>query len=59
MMTLKEKVIDFRAIKNISQVELAKLIGISPTIIVGIENENRKIREITRRKVEIYLENNK
>lgn len=58
VMTLKEKIIDFRAIKNLSQVELARLIGISPTLIVGIENENRNIRAVTKRKIEIYIENN-
>lgn len=58
-LTLKEKLIDFRAVNNLSQVDLAKLIGLSPTVIVGVENENRNIRDVTKRKIEIYISNNK
>lgn len=58
-MSLKQDLIDFRAIKNLSQKQLAENIGLSPTILNGLENETLTVKEVTKRKVEIYLENNK
>jgi len=58
MMTLKDKIIDFRAMKNLTQIELAKEIGVGRDIITALERETRRCKDVTRRKVEIYIERN-
>jgi len=55
---LSERMISIRAIKNMTQKELAKEIGISRESVQSIESKNTKPRPVTRRKIELYLDNN-
>lgn len=58
-MELAQKIIDFRAINNLTQAELAEKIGVSRGMIVEIESGKRKVKRVTQRKIEIYLEQNR
>lgn len=55
-MTLREKLVDFRARHDLTQDELAKKIGVSRDIICGLENEKRSVWATTKRKIELYIE---
>ncbi len=52
-----EKVLKFRAEKNISQTEMANLCKLSKVTIANIENETAKITKLTAAKVERILSN--
>jgi len=57
---LASRILSFRATKNMTQKELAKEIGINYQVILSMENNKIKtqIRSVTRRKIELYLDNN-
>lgn len=55
-MSLREKIIDYRAINSLTQTELAEKAGVSRDIIMALENESRAVKPVTMRKVEIFID---
>lgn len=58
-MTLSERMIQFRAINNLSQSEFGKLCGMNQSYISNIENESRIPGKISREKIELVLNGEK
>lgn len=54
-MTLSEKLIDYRAKNRISQSELAKKLGVSPTSVCNWETGSTSPHKSTARRIEIAL----
>jgi len=53
---LIDKLIDFRARYNLSQIEAAKVIGVSIDLIQRIERGKKTIKPVTMRRVEIFID---
>lgn len=52
---LKEDMIKFRAEKNMSQTELAKLVGVNVMTINAIENGKQTPRKVTEEKIRRWV----
>lgn len=58
-MTLAKRMIQFRAINNLSQSEFGKLCGMNQSYISNIENESRIPGKMAREKLELVLNGEK
>lgn len=58
-MTLAERMIQFRAMNNLSQSEFGKLCGMNQSYISNIENESRIPGKMAREKIELVLNGEK
>ena len=56
-MDLAEKIIEFRAVNEMTQEEFAVAVGIDRTSILHIEARNRVPRKVTAKRVEIFIDN--
>lgn len=56
-MDLAEKIIEFRAVSEMTQEEFATAVGIDRTSILHIEARNRIPRKVTAKRIEIFIDN--
>ena len=56
-MDLAEKIIEFRAVNEMTQEEFATAVGIDRTSILHIEARNRVPRKVTAKRIEIFIDN--
>jgi len=54
---LAEKIIEFRAVNEMTQEEFATAVGIDRTSILHIEARNRVPRKVTAKRIEIFIDN--
>lgn len=57
-MELKNKLLTFRAMRDLTQQEFAESVGVGREVIIRAE-QGKSIRPVVERKIELYIENNK